>query len=307
MTRTGPRWALHIGLFVASLVTMFRAGVLGSEAYLRARAERELLGFVDPAIPAWWTLTEVWADALAFSLSLMAILFAHEMGHYLTARRLGVKMSPPYFLPWFEPFGSMGAVIAMEARPMSARQLMRVAAAGPFAGMIVAVPLIVIGAMWSEVRPLSPGGGEVLLGECLLFGWVVDLVQPAPPPGHDVFLHPMAFAGWAGCFITALNLLPVAQLDGGHILYAGFGERSAGVARVAFGALIVMGALIYPPWVVIGGVIAYTMGVRHPALLQGPVASGSDRMIGRAAMTLFILTFTPRPFVGLFPGLLDLL
>lgn len=306
MSDARPRWALHLLLFVASLATMVRAGVLNSPAHAHVRAERNLLGFSDASLPAWWQTPDVWSDALLFALPLMAILFAHEMGHYLVARRMGVRMSPPFFLPWFEPFGSMGAVIAMEPRPMSARQLMRVAAAGPFAGMVVAIPVIVLGAMWSEVRPLSPTGDDVLLGECLLFGWIVDLAQPTPPPGHDVFLHPMAFAGWAGCFITALNLLPIAQLDGGHILYALFGDKSASWARGAFAALIVLGALLYPPWVIIGALVAYVMGVEHPALLRGPTATGRDRTIGRLALALFILTFTPRPFIGLLPGLLDL-
>ena len=202
---------------------MFRAGVLGSEAYLRAR-ERPA-GLRRPGDPGLVDLTEVWADALAFSLSLMAILFAHEMGHYLTARRLGVKMSPPYFLPWFEPFGSMGAVIAMEARPMSARQRAG-RSGGPFAGMIVAVPLIVIGAMWSGRRSLRAVVRSSSESACSLGGWSTS--SSPRRRQADVFLHPMAFAGWAAASSPRSTSCPSPNSTAGTSCTA-FGERSAGV------------------------------------------------------------------------------
>lgn len=307
MTAERPRWGLHALLLVATLLTTLRAGVMNAYAFHEIRARNALLGF-DAADPVpWWTSGEVWLQAVGFSLTLVGILFAHEMGHYLTARRRGVPMSPPFFLPWFEPLGTLGAVIAMDPRPTTSRNLMRVAAMGPFAGMAIALPAVVFGLMWSDVRPVPDGAGVQSLGVCLLMQAVQQVVHGPLPPGHDVYLHPVALAGWAGCLVTSLNLLPLGQLDGGHIVYAMIGDRFTRFARRAFWLLAIGAALVYPPWLFLLAIVAYAMGTDHPDLITDGAVRGVDRWVGRLAMLLLVATFTPRPFLGVFPGLLELL
>lgn len=160
----------------------------------------------------------------SFAASLMGILLAHEFGHYFAARIRRVPASLPYFLPMpFSPFGTWGAIIAMPSRITSRRALLEIGAAGPLAGMVVAIPVLIAGLKMSEVKPLEPNA--LLEGQCLLYLLIKRLVVGPIPPGQDVFLHPVAFAGWAGLFVTMINLLPHGQLDGGHIAYALLGPR----------------------------------------------------------------------------------
>lgn len=296
-----------IGLFVLTFLATLRAGVFNASAYHEAEALAGLFGVAWQGAPVWWATPLVWGQALGFAATMMGILLAHEMGHYVTARRRGVAMSPPFFLPWFEPLGTLGAVIAMDATPTTGRNLLRVAVMGPFAGMLVAIPALVLGLAWSEVRPVPEGDHVMSLGVCLLMKGLEVWFHPAIPPGHDVYLHPIALAGWAGCLITSLNLLPLGQLDGGHTLYAMVGDRFGRFARGAVVILMVGALLIYPPWLLLLGILWYAMGIDHPPMLvDGPV-DGRDRWLGWAAAALFLLTFTPRPIIGAVPGLLDLL
>lgn len=294
-------------LFVLTFLATLRAGVFNASAYHEAHALTALLGFHWEQSPAWWATPAVWGQALGFAVTMMGILLAHEMGHYLTARRRGVPMSPPFFLPWFEPLGTLGAVIAMDATPTRGTHLLRVAVMGPFAGMLVALPALVLGLAWSEVLPVPDGDHVMGLGVCLLMKGLELWLHPGIPPGHDVYLHPVALAGWAGCLITSLNLLPIGQLDGGHTLYAMVGDRFGRLARIAAGILMVGAALVYPPWLLLLAILWYAMGIDHPPMLvDGPVG-GRDRWLGWGAAALFLLTFTPRPIIGAIPGLLELL
>jgi Zn-dependent protease len=299
---TGPKL-----LLAATLCTTFYSGLVQSDAYAALRHASGLLGFdMSAALPAWYHFTPIILQALAFSLALLGILFAHEMGHYLTARRLGVKVSFPVFLPSLPPFGTLGAFIRMESRQMPANSLMRVAAWGPFAGIFVAVPVLIIGLMLSDIRPLPVDTTEVTsLGSCLLMHVLEILIVGEPPPGTDIYLHPVAFAGWAGCFVTALNLLPIGQLDGGHVVYALVGqERSKFVAM--FGMLLLLiGSWFYLGWAIFGLLVFFVLGWEHPPITGRQTATGRQRWTGWFAVLLFVLTLAPIPIHG--GGLRELL
>src|SRR6266851_6549493 len=163
-------------------------------------------------------------EGIPFSFTLLAILGTHEFGHYFTARAYGASVSLPYFIPAPPPllFGTLGAIIRMRSPARDRNSLFDIAAAGPLAGLVVALPALWIGLGWSKVAAL-PEGGNVVFGDSLLMRFMTWLAFGPLPPGHDVFVHPVALAGWVGLFVTALNLIPVGQLDGGRIAYALFG------------------------------------------------------------------------------------
>src|SRR5215470_2101450 len=172
-------------------------------------------------------------DGVPFAFTLLAILGTHEFGHYFTARFYGASVSLPFFIPAPPPiflFGTLGAVIRMRSPARDRNSLFDIAAAGPLAGLVVAVSAVVVGLGWSVVAPV-PEVEHMRFGEPLLMRWLVYLKFGAIAEGTDVFLHPVALAGWVGFFVTALNLIPVGQLDGGRIAYALFGRRHSVVGR----------------------------------------------------------------------------
>lgn len=172
-----------------------------------------------------------------FAVPLMTILLAHELGHYIAARIHKVSASLPYFIPMpISPFGTMGAIISMKGRIRSRKALLDIGAAGPLAGMVFAVPILTWGLYHSEVKPIS--GQGLMEGQCLLYLLIKRVVVGPIPPDWDVFLHPTAFAGWVGLLITMINLVPVGQLDGGHVAYALVGPAQDRIAKwVHFGLL----------------------------------------------------------------------
>lgn len=290
-------------LMVAAFLTMFWAGLQSTGTYWVWRAVRSIDALPRSPEHAFWRMPEVWLPGLAYACSLLGILFAHEMGHYVTARRLGVRASLPDFIPFAPPLGTLGAVIRMDVRPMPSRSLVRIAAFGPFAGIVVAIPVVVVGLLLSDVRPVPDGFAGVRLGTCLLFRGIQEVVFPNVPAGHDVFLHPVALAGWAGCLVTGLNLLPFGQLDGGHVAYALLGDRFNRHVRKVFLAAMVLLVAVNPGFIVFGLLVWFLVRVEHPPLaIDGPVR-GVDRWIGRVALLLFIVTFTPRPFIQDWGGL----
>ncbi|HUA32145.1 MAG TPA: site-2 protease family protein [Candidatus Binataceae bacterium] len=247
------------------------------------------------------------AGGLSFSLPLMAILLAHEMGHYLTARANNVNTSLPYFIPAppVVPFiiGTFGAFIRMREVPKTRRVMFDIGAAGPWAGAIIAIPLLIIGLKLSSVTPLeNTAGGGIELGNSILFWSLSRLVLGVNPATVNVNLHATAFAGWIGLLVTTLNLLPVGQLDGGHVIYALFprAHRRIGILFIVFcGAMVLIPYLLdYEFWAgwLLWGVLALMLGVGHPATVDRDTPLDPlRRRAAWATIVLFLLTFSPVP------------
>jgi membrane-associated protease RseP (regulator of RpoE activity) len=211
MKTTGRDYAIHIGLFVACCVTTTIAG------------------------------------GPAFAATLMTILTCHELGHYIVARRHGIDVSLPYFIPLpFISLGTLGAVIRMDKPIEDRRKLFDVGAAGPIAGLVVAIPLLVIGLWLSPVGPSQAGGDSMIEGNSILYASLKYLVfgQWLPNDSVDVQLHPMALAGWVGLLITMINLMPIGQLDGGHVARAAFGQAHEKWSKRFHIALPIIGATV---------------------------------------------------------------
>ncbi len=228
-----------------------------------------------------------------FSIPLLSILAVHEMGHYAAARRHGVAVTPPYFIPAPSFIGTFGAFIKIKSPVPHRNALMDIGAAGPIAGAVVAVPVLLIGLGLSVLRP-STGLAGIPLGESLMYRAAEYAIFGSVPKGVDVVLHPVAFAGWIGLLVTALNLLPSGQLDGGHVAYALFGDGYAKVARAIPFVLLPMG-YFWAGWI-IWAMLLFFLGTRHPApvFAEIPLSRGR-RVVGVLAGLLFLLCFTPNP------------
>ena len=221
-----------------------------------------------------------------FAVPLMAILLCHELGHYVAGRRWGVDISPPYFIPMpFMLFGTMGAVIRMRGRIRTRDALFDVGAAGPWAGLIVAIPVLVYGIATSPVTALPEDGTAYFIeGRSLLYAGLLALLKGPIPEGQDIFLSSTALAGWAGLMVTMMNLVPVGQLDGGHVAYALLGERAHRLGRAVLTGLPIAGVLTgaYYALDAIGhGYDADTVQVQALAGLHGVVWFGVLQVIAR--------------------------
>jgi len=186
------------------------------------------------------------AGGPAFSATLMAILVSHEMGHYLVARHYGVEASLPHFIPMPPPFmlGTLGAVITMQTDRARRNALLDIGAAGPIAGFVVAVPLMILGITLSKVTTTGAFEGPItFFGDSILTSAMVKVLRPDVGVGMDIEAHPVVIGAWAGFLVTAINLLPMGQLDGGHVLYAVFPDRAERWARRTHRALIVLGCI----------------------------------------------------------------
>jgi len=279
---------LNIALFLLTLLTTTMAG-----AYM-AGGERPL------------TTISGLAQGLSFSLPLMAILLFHELGHYLTARRNQVDSSLPYFIPAPYPsvfiIGTFGAFIRMKSPPRSRRVMFDVGAAGPWAGTLLAIPAVIIGLKLSEIAPLDKGAGGLELGNSILFWTLSRWVLGLDPNSVTVNLHPIAFAGWIGLFVTALNLLPVGQLDGGHVVYALFGRRHRTISRLFMISCLlmvvvpyIMGWSFWTGWL-LWFVLLLFLGVGHPSTVDAETPLEKPRRLAAwMTIALFIVTFIPVP------------
>jgi membrane-associated protease RseP (regulator of RpoE activity) len=236
-------------------------------------------------------------DGLPYAAALLGILAAHEMGHYLTARRVGAPTSLPYFLPMPLGFGTFGAVISMAAPPRNRRHLLAIAAAGPLAGLAVAIPVLLIGLSLSRVAPLPAAGLYQMEGNSLLYAALkyVMFGELLPGNGRDVMIHPVAFAGWAGILVTGLNLIPAGQLDGGHIVYALLGERWSRVVLWAVLAALAGLAFLWQGWFLWLFLIFLFGRMRLAPLDDVTPLTARQRALAIAMMVLFVLVFTPIP------------
>ena len=274
----------------------------------------------------YWVLgrpVESLVDVLSgwkFAVPLLFILLCHEFGHYLMARRHRVDASLPYFIPFPFLFGTFGAVIRMRS-PISTRNaLLDIGSMGPIAGMAAAIPIMVLGLSWSTIGPVEPGVG-MQEGQSILYAIVKRLVVGPIPDGQDVWLHPVALAGWIGFFITMLNLLPVGQLDGGHVAYALFGPRQDRLSRIVQLGLVPLGIGLclyhgvtgraagetgdrlvesymmganWLVWAIALQVMRMMTGSKHPPTGPEPL-SAMRKMVAIACLILFVVLFMPVP------------
>lgn len=313
-----PRFpAANVALFAATVVTTLWSGFSLSEVQ------------VPPpwGVPAAEVARRLGASALAgapFAGALVAILFAHEMGHYLLARRHRVDATLPYFIPFvpwsFGGIGTLGAVIRLRSPMPSRRAALEIGAAGPLAGFLVAVPLILWGYAHSQVvavgaapglqSPLgwalerlglmaaSPDGGAgYVFGESLLTTLALWLTHGHLGRGADLYLNPVGVAAWFGLYITTINLLPIGQLDGGHVLYALLGRAGAQRASRFFSwALLVLGLTCSFTWLAWWAVTRLVVGLRHPPALEEEEPLGPrGRAVALLSLAVLILTFAPMP------------
>ena len=283
--RTRP--GLNLVLFVLTLLSTLAAGSMVAGSFPWVTFDP----FAEPARLL---------DGLPFALTLLAILGTHEFGHYFTARAYGASVSLPYFIPAPPPlflFGTLGAVIRMRSPARDRNSLFDIAAAGPLAGLAVALPALWLGLSWSRVGAI-PDGGVMAFGDSLLMRFMTWLMFGRIPEGMDVFVHPVALAGWVGLFVTALNLFPVGQLDGGRIAYALCGPQHRKISLATFVALIALGMISGSVnWIVFAGLVAVLIGFHHSPPLDDvtPVTRGRYAT-GVACLVLLVLLIPPVPF-----------
>ncbi len=234
---------------------------------------------------------------IPYSLTLMAILTSHEFGHYLAARRFGVKSTLPYFIPLPTIVGTMGAVIRVKSPIPDRRALFYIGAAGPIAGFILSLAAVVVGIYFAEVIPLSvpENPGEVwIFGDSLLLKLIIYLVHGPLPAGHDILLTPYMWAGWIGFLVTSLNLMPIGQLDGGHILYAMIGEKQRYFGWGALAALVVLSFFFYG-WILWIIMTLVVLMVAHPYIPEKRELTTGEKVAGWVCMAILLATFIPVP------------
>jgi membrane-associated protease RseP (regulator of RpoE activity) len=231
---------------------------------------------------------------LPFSLSIMIILGSHELGHYFMAKKNKVDTTLPYFIPGPTFIGTFGAVIKMKSPIRDKNSLIEIGATGPIVGFIFSTIAMLIGFSLSTVVTIQ-GEEGMILGNSLLIKFLTNLYFSDLPAGKDVLFHPIAFAGWLGYLVTAINLLPVGQLDGGHILYALVGEKHRIIGYLIFGIVILLIPL-WPGWA-IWAILFLIIRFKHPPPLDrvSPL-SRRNKIIGMISLVIFILTFIPVPF-----------
>jgi len=270
------RLVVHGGLLLVTALTTTIAGALWADA--------------DP-----FSLGGL-AHGLPFSISLLLILLCHESGHYLMCVRHGVDASLPYFLPappLLFPWGTFGAFIRVRSRFPDRDALFDMGAAGPWAGFVVALVVMIIGLRLSHVDT-APAGASLVFGDSLLTSWLTRVIVGADP--DTVFIHPVGLAGWFGLLVTSLNLLPAGQLDGGHVLYAARGRRPVLLPAALVAALVWLGVNGSPFWIVWSVVATLMLFFGHPRTMDDSRPLGISRQLGAlASLGLFVITFVPEP------------
>lgn len=278
-----PKWALHWLLLIATLATTTWAGALHAGVNLLQQPERFAVG-------------------LPYSLGLLLILGAHELGHYFTAKANGIQVTPPYFIPVPFALGTFGAFIKIKSITPSRRALFDVAVAGPLAGLVFAIPALLVGLRFSEVLPGNAtsglGSAGVNIGSSVLLACLANLSLGASVlQGNHLLLHPLAFAGWLGLIVTALNLLPIGQLDGGHMSHALFGSRNAhGISMVAMACLFLLALFVWQGLMFWAFIVFFIAGTRDAPAANDVTPVGPPRKaLGYFTFLLLLLIIVPVP------------
>jgi membrane-associated protease RseP (regulator of RpoE activity) len=276
---------LPLGLFVVTIFTTLWAGAYQVNTESVSGAWDFLVRYPSNLLDGW-----------PFAGTLLGILVTHEYGHFHLSRVHRVPASLPLFIPGPPQFiGTFGAVIRMRSPIMKRRALFDIGVAGPIAGFIVAVPALLIGLSLSRVEP-TMGVFGLQLGEPLLLQFLAWLMFGPVPETHDIVLHPVAFAAWFGFFITVLNLMPIGQLDGGHVAYALFGRRQRNLALATIPILLILGLWGWPGWI-LWAVLAGLVGISHPPVIDPATELGRGRIwVGWGALAIFLVSFSPVPF-----------
>ena len=268
---------LHVSLFVLTFLSTLLVGAVQTGADLIEEPSKIYKG-------------------IPFSLTLMIILLSHELSHYFSSRKHGVEATLPYFIPAPTIFGTFGAFIKMKSPIVTRKALIDIGASGPIAGFIISVIATIIGLNMSEIVSSAQAKGALNLGDSLLFSLLSRIVLGVTPSDSDILLNPVAFAGWIGLFVTSINLIPVGQLDGGHIAYALFGEKHNRLSFMLIFVMVLFGLFLWEGWFV-WAVLLLILGLRHPPVIYWEVPLDSKRkFIGWLALVIFILTFIPTPF-----------
>ncbi|SYZ72441.1 putative Metalloprotease [Candidatus Zixiibacteriota bacterium] len=234
-------------------------------------------------------------ERVEFTVALILILLFHEFGHYLVGRRRGVLMSLPYFIPAPNIVGTFGAVIKSRSPFTNRRDLIEVGAAGPIAGFVIATIVLTIGLWHAKIIPVEMDH-SMRLGDSLLIKILAQLVRGGLPQGYDFAFSPAIFAGWVGLLVTMLNLLPIGQLDGGHILYGMVGKYQGIVAKIFLIFMLVLG-FKWPGWWIFGAFV-FIFGLRHPPTFNDALPpSPTAKLMGYASLVIFIISFIPVPFI----------
>ncbi len=304
---------INVLLFILTIFSVMLAGAQ-PEGALPTDFAGQMLALAKSIFTGW-----------PFALSLLGILLSHELGHYFMSRHHKTHATLPYFIPFpFSPLGTMGAAIIMRGVPKNKRILFDIGVAGPIAGLVVAIPVLFYGLSLSTLGTIVPDPNGFLEGNSLLylfakfvtFGrllpapvesqgalyWLQYFFSGHPVPfgGLDVFIHPVAFAGWAGILVTALNLIPLGTLDGGHVIYALFGDRAKKAFPFIVGIMAVMGIFWSGWW--LWAVLLFWLGrVNAEPLDQITTLDPARRMLAFAMIIVFVLVFMPVPFMTLAP------
>lgn len=267
-----PKWKLNLVLFITTFFT----------TTLFAPSSGESFG-------------EALFNGLPYSVTLMTILAIHEFGHYFAARKFGVSATLPFFIPFPSIIGTMGAVIKTKSPIPHRRALFYIGIMGPLPGFFASIIAVFAGVAMSEVIPIPLTEGLIIqLGNSMLFSFIVYIFHGSIPGGHDLFLHPVAWAGWIGFFITSLNLMPIGQLDGGHVLYSLIGKKQVYAGWLALAVLIVL-TFIWPGWGLWVVITLLILMVAHPPIRETTPLTAREKAAGWFCMAVFILTFIPVP------------
>jgi membrane-associated protease RseP (regulator of RpoE activity) len=268
---------LHIILFILTMLSTLFVGAMQTGADI----------LKDP-----WKIYY----GLPFALTLMIILLTHELSHYFASKKHGVNATLPYFIPAPTIIGTFGAFIKMKSPIVTRKALIDIGASGPIAGFIVSVIAVMIGLHLSEIVPVAETKGALTLGDSILFSFLAQTILGVTPADSDILLNPVAFAGWIGLFVTSMNLIPVGQLDGGHIAFAFLGEKQTRLSFILVLVMSLLGVLLWEGWI-IWAVLLLVLGLRHPPVISWEVPLDTRRkVIGWIAFLIFILTFIPVPF-----------
>ena len=268
---------LHIVLFVATFLTTLTAGALQKGINIINEPGRIIEG-------------------LPFAGTLMTILLCHELSHYIASKKHHTKATLPYFIPAPSIIGTFGAFIKMKSPIVTRKALIDIGASGPIAGFAVSVIACIVGLSMSEVISLPQADGALNLGDSILFSFLSKVVIGVTSDNYDILLHPVAFAGWIGLFVTSLNLIPIGQLDGGHIAFAILGERHKYISVILVVILAIMGIFYWEGWA-LWAILMLILGIKHPPVIYWEVPiDRKRRFVGFLSLIIFIVTFIPLPF-----------